>query len=73
MLYIYVLYMQYIHPVKNLWSGRNESSSRKLTSSSAMAERLHEVWYVFDLRQCYSQNYAQNRIFGPPYGVSGEI
>ena len=45
-----------------------------LTSSSAMAERPREA-ILFSINvQRYSQNHAQNWIFGPPFGgIKGNI
>jgi len=37
------------------------------TRSSAMAERPRKALFSINVR-CYSQNHAQNWIFGPPYG-----
>ena len=43
------------------------------TRSSAMAERPRKALFSINVR-CYSQNHAQNWIFGPPYGdIRGNI
>ena len=49
----------------------SDTGQEEQVAHLCMAERPREVWYFSINAQRYSQNHAQNWIFGPPYGGIG--